>query len=201
MVYALHILKAATEVLKVNCQYRVLDVIEDGKERRGRPMRRQKKTTALVKKECSPVRTGYRMSGTEFNDAFFDDVFGFEPYSGLHFPALRFPDIGFTGFEQSLTPEIKVREEKGKVVVKAEMPGYKPEDIKVTLHNNILSVSGCRCERKNGRGSVETSSSSFESSVTLPGHITPGRMIKHYRNGELTVEVPRKEIRKLLKAA
>src|SRR2546423_6479484 len=59
------------------------------------------------------------------------------------------PLSAFTGSSQLLsawTPALDVFEDKDNVIVKAELPGMKKDEIEVSLHDGMLSISG---ERKN----------------------------------------------------
>jgi len=95
------------------------------------------------------------------------------------------------------TPALDVYEDKENFIVKAELPGMKKEDIDVSLHADSLSISGerksetkeenaevCRAERFFGR---------FQRTVTLPAPVAADRVKAQYKDGILTVTLPKTE--------
>src|ERR687894_2879491 len=69
-------------------------------------------------------------------------------------------------------PALDVLHEDGDVVVRAELPGVKQEDVDVTLHRGVLTISGERKAEQNREGSGffvrERRYGSFRPSMTLP---------------------------------
>src|ERR671912_1584409 len=69
-------------------------------------------------------------------------------------------------------PVLDVLQEDGDIVVRAELPGVKPEDVDITLHNNVLTISGERkAEQEEERGGYyvrERRYGSFSRRPTLP---------------------------------
>lgn len=94
------------------------------------------------------------------------------------------------------TPPIDVHEDKDNVLVKVELPGMKKEDIDISLHEGCLSVSGerkvstienaevHRAERFEGR---------FQRTVSLPSAVAAERVTAQYKDGVLTVTLPKTE--------
>jgi HSP20 family protein len=95
------------------------------------------------------------------------------------------------------TPPLDVYENKDNFVVKIELPGMKKEDIEVSLHDGSLSISGerksetrqedaevCRAERFFGR---------FQRSVTLPAPVAADKVNAQYKDGVLTITLPKTE--------
>jgi HSP20 family protein len=83
------------------------------------------------------------------------------------------------------------------VVIKAELPDVKREDISVTFENNVLTLKG---ERKRGESAtrehfqrVERSFGSFTRSFTLPTSVDASKIAASYKDGVLTVRLPRRE--------
>jgi len=95
------------------------------------------------------------------------------------------------------TPALDVYDEKDKLVVKVELPGLKKEDIKISLHEGVLNVSGERkneTEKKEGQTfRTERSFGQFQRSVTLPTAVDPTKVTAAYKDGVLTVELPKAE--------
>lgn len=106
--------------------------------------------------------------------------------------------FGDTLTHGSWVPPVDILETaEGAVVVKAELPDMKREDIKVTFENNILTIEGERkVERTNENDKyhrVERSYGQFRRSFTLPATVDASRVQASYRDGVLTVELPRRE--------
>lgn len=83
------------------------------------------------------------------------------------------------------------------VVLKAELPGLKREDIDLTVENTTLTIRG---ERKRDEGiaderyhRIERAYGSFTRSFTLPATIDGAKVHADYRDGVLTVTLPTRE--------
>jgi HSP20 family protein len=94
-------------------------------------------------------------------------------------------------------PAVDIYDDKESVVVKAEVPGMKKEDIEISLHDGFLSFSGerkhetqhdseenCRSERSLGR---------FQRSISLPCQVDAEKITATYTDGILTVTLPKAE--------
>jgi HSP20 family protein len=83
------------------------------------------------------------------------------------------------------------------VVIKAELPDVRKEDIGVTVENNVLTLTGVRKqEEASGRGKyqrIERRFGSFSRSFTLPTSVDSGQIAASYKDGVLTVRLPRRE--------
>jgi HSP20 family protein len=94
-------------------------------------------------------------------------------------------------------PPLDVFQDKDHVFVTTELPGLKKEDIRITLHENVLTVAG---ERKQEREAQEGESyrserffGRFHRSVTLPVAVAPGNVSAQYKDGILTVTLAKAE--------
>jgi len=95
-------------------------------------------------------------------------------------------------------PAIDIYETAEKdVVVKADLPGLKREDIKVTFENNVLTIEGERTfETETAREQyhrVERGYGAFRRTFTLPTTVDAARVEASYQDGLLTVTLPRRE--------
>jgi len=85
----------------------------------------------------------------------------------------------------------------GTVVLKAELPGMKREEIKVTVENNTLTIDGERrfqnAEDSEKYHRVERGYGAFSRRFTLPSSIEAGKVEATYQDGVLTVMLPRRE--------
>ena len=90
-------------------------------------------------------------------------------------------------------PAIDVVTEDGDLVIRAELPGVKQEDVDITLHNNVLTISGERkAEQEEERGGYyvrERRYGSFSRSLTVPEGVDESKIHARYENGVLEVTV------------
>jgi len=90
-------------------------------------------------------------------------------------------------------PAIDVVTEDGNLVIRAELPGVNQEDVDITLHNNVLTISGERkAEQEEERGGYyvrERRYGSFSRSLTVPEGVDDSKIHARYENGILEVTV------------
>jgi HSP20 family protein len=102
------------------------------------------------------------------------------------------------GLSRSWVPPVDIYEtEQHEVVIKAELPDMKREDISVTFENNVLTLKGERkIEREIARDRfqrMERFQGSFSRSFTLPATIDAANIGASYKDGVLTVRLPQRE--------
>ena len=91
-------------------------------------------------------------------------------------------------------PSVDVLPKDGDLVVRAEMPGVKPEDVEVAVHNRVLAISGERKidqeEERAGYYVRELRHGSFQRSMILPEGVDEERIHARYQDGilELTLK-------------
>ena len=94
-------------------------------------------------------------------------------------------------------PVFDVYEEKDNFIVKAELPGMKKEDINVSLEEGHLVISGERKTETKSEGAevyrAERYFGKFQRSVALPTPVAPGNVTAEYKDGILTVTLPKSE--------
>jgi HSP20 family protein len=102
-----------------------------------------------------------------------------------------------TGHGGWLPPVDIFETDQKEVVLKAELPGLRREDIDLTVENNTLTIRG---ERRRDDGvqpdryhRSERLYGTCSRSFTLPNTIDPGRVKAEYRDGVLTVRLPLRE--------
>ena len=108
-------------------------------------------------------------------------------------------------------PAVDIAENTNELIVHADIPGMKFEDIDVRLENGTLTLRGERkFERKIGDEApeegkdgkeggwhrVERSFGSFERVFSLPDTVDPEKVTAEYKDGTLTVRLPKKEVAK-----
>jgi len=94
-------------------------------------------------------------------------------------------------------PAIDLYEDKDSLVVRAELPGMKKEDIDISLRENTLSISGERRNEKKYEGS-ETSRQErvfgrFTRTIALPKQVDATKVKAAYKDGVLSVTLPKAE--------
>jgi len=94
-------------------------------------------------------------------------------------------------------PLVDVAETQEKILVRAEVPGMKQEDIMIEYENGTLTLRGRREIEKNEAGvtwhRVERHYGNFIRTFTLPRTVDAERISASYRDGILEIEVPKKE--------
>ena len=137
-------------------------------------------------------------------------IIKYAPFSGFeHFPGLKaFEDTMNRLFVEPngrpWIPPVDIRETENELVVKADIPDMKFEDIDVRLENGTLTLRGERhfekeTEEKKEDGAwhrVERAYGTFERVFTLPDTVNPDGVKADYKNGALTITLPKKEIAK-----
>ncbi len=104
------------------------------------------------------------------------------------------------GLLSGWTPALDVYEDKDHVFVKVEVPGMKKEEINISLHDGMLSVSGERNQetatREGQAFRSERYFGRFRRTVELPTQVDPNNVKASYRDGILTVELAKSEAAK-----
>jgi HSP20 family protein len=102
--------------------------------------------------------------------------------------------------EANLTPwapAVDIFETEQNLVVKADLPDIKPEELDIRVENNILTIRGERkFEKKvneNNYLRVERSYGSFSRSFSLANTVNTEAIHADYRNGVLTLSIPKRE--------
>jgi HSP20 family protein len=92
-------------------------------------------------------------------------------------------------------PRADVFERNGNLVIKAELPGLKKEDIQVTFDNGNLTIQGERKEESEVKDEdyyrCERSYGSFFRRMTLPPGTEADKITATYADGVLEVQVPK----------
>ncbi|HEY8147990.1 MAG TPA: Hsp20/alpha crystallin family protein [Vicinamibacteria bacterium] len=115
--------------------------------------------------------------------------FGFAPWSGGR------------GESWAFAPPIEVREDKGKLTVRAELPGLSKDDVKVEVTDEGLVISGERRNEDEQRGEgfyrSERSYGRFQRVIPLPDDVTDVQAAQaKFDNGVLEISLPLSENRR-----
>lgn len=120
-----------------------------------------------------------------------------EPFSGVGDLRARI-DRMFSeltdGQTSAWTPAIDVERDNGNLVVRADVPGIKPEELKIEVQDDILTVSGEHQEssEKKDKHYVrrERRYGSFSRSMALPTGVDPKKIKATTRDGVVEVTIP-----------
>jgi HSP20 family protein len=107
---------------------------------------------------------------------------------------------GDEGDVESWAIPLDVVQEGDNIVVKASVPGVNPEDIDVSIENDVLTIKGhTKEEREHQEGNYlmrEQRSGSFYRALRLPDTVDSDKAQPHYENGVLSITFPRMESKK-----
>jgi HSP20 family protein len=94
-------------------------------------------------------------------------------------------------------PSVDISESEEGFELKADLPGMKKEDINIEYKENVLSISGekSHVDEKENKSfhRMERSYGKFERSFRLPSHIKADEIKASFKNGVLSVKVPKAE--------
>jgi HSP20 family protein len=97
----------------------------------------------------------------------------------------------------SWSPAVNILEKKDAIVITADLPGLKAEDVDVTVDNGVLTIRGERRLEEASEGEtyhrVERVYGVFERTFTLPNSVDVNTIDAKFRNGEMVVTLPKRE--------
>ena len=111
----------------------------------------------------------------------------------------RFFDVSDGGEDlmAGWAPALDIQEKKDELIVRAEVPGMKKEDINVSLDDNQLVISGeKRCDTElNDAGGYRSECfyGRFHRSIPLPFGVNQKKIKAGYKDGVLTVHLPKSD--------
>jgi HSP20 family protein len=156
----------------------------------------QKKKEPKKKKELVPYRGGGFGGVFDEMDRLFDRYvrgWGFGP---SRLPRVRWPEFRWPeGFEM-LSPHVDVYEDGKQVVLTAEIPGVRKEDLDIDVSEHAVTIRGEKKEEeekeKKDYYRVERSYGSFSRTVPIPPGADHSRAKASFRDGVLEIRVPKK---------
>ena len=95
-------------------------------------------------------------------------------------------------------PPVDIAEEKDRIVITAELPGFKEDQIEIQSENGMLTLRGERKFEKEDDGGtsyhrVERSYGQFVRSFSLPNNVDRDRIKADFSDGLLRIELPKRE--------
>lgn len=98
---------------------------------------------------------------------------------------------------RDFVPSIDVSENEQGYEITADLPGLKPEDVSVELHENQLTISGKRESQEEEKDKtfhrVERRYGEFRRVVSLPTQVDEHKIAAQYQNGVLKISLPKSE--------
>jgi HSP20 family protein len=99
--------------------------------------------------------------------------------------------------ESSWSPAVDVFDSKDNIMVKADIPGLRKEDIDIAVHGDTLTIRGEKKEEKETKDKnyvkTERFYGSFNRALTLPSEVDAGKVKASYKEGVLEITLPKKE--------
>jgi HSP20 family protein len=100
-------------------------------------------------------------------------------------------------FQSGWLPAVDLHEDRDHLVLRAELPGMKKEEIDISLHGDVLTLSGERKEEKRFEEAEtyrqERFLGRFQRAFTLPVAVDADKVDASYKDGVLTVHLPKAE--------
>ncbi|MDZ7330814.1 MAG: Hsp20/alpha crystallin family protein [candidate division KSB1 bacterium] len=94
-------------------------------------------------------------------------------------------------------PSVDIKETKDDFVLTAEVPGINKDDIKISISENTLTIKGEKKEEKKEETEnyhrLERRYGTFQRSFTLPTQVEDKKVKASYKDGVLTITLPKKE--------
>ncbi|MGK7311757.1 MAG: Hsp20/alpha crystallin family protein [Candidatus Longimicrobiales bacterium M2_2A_002] len=104
---------------------------------------------------------------------------------------------GVSGSNDLWSPPVDVEETGDELILTAELPGMKHEDIDIELEDGVLTIQGEKKEERKDEGTqgllYERRWGSFTRKFTLPRAVDANNINASYENGILTIHVPKAE--------
>jgi HSP20 family protein len=94
-------------------------------------------------------------------------------------------------------PSVDISETKDNVLIKAEMPGLNKEDVKISMQDNMLTLTGEKKQEKEEKETnyhrIERSYGAFSRSFSLPTSVKSDKIRATYKDGILSITLPKTE--------
>ena len=126
----------------------------------------------------------------------------FRELRGLQDEVNRVFNAGFNRGDNEMmrgawSPSVDIYENKDNIVLEAELPGMRPEDVNISIENNVLTIHGERkFEKKDDKDNfhrVERSYGSFTRSFTLPPTVSAENVDAEFDSGILRLTMAKRE--------
>jgi HSP20 family protein len=142
--------------------------------------------------------------------SFLPTLFRSTPRTASSFPSLgfgfpEFDEVAKAFFGGGECPVLNARTDDEETVVTAELPGFDPEEIDLSVEGSTLTITGSReaAEAKEGEAyhRRERWSGKFTRSLKLPADVDAAKVEAGFKDGVLTIKLPKSEEHKPKKIA
>jgi len=111
---------------------------------------------------------------------------------------IRRSDDQENGYENAVwMPLTDIYEDKDNYLIKADLPGLKKDDVKISYTDGQLEISGERVQEKETKDAkwhrVERSFGKYYRSFTIPKEIKQDNIKAEFKDGQLTISIPKAE--------
>ena len=128
----------------------------------------------------------------------------FDVFSPFFAFSRRFNDLMPEGPSENggrmILPAMDVAESEDSLTIQAELPGLKKDEVKITIENGVLTLSGEKKfekeEKQKDYHLVERRYGSFHRQITLPSQMDADKAKASFEDGVLKVEIPKLEVAK-----
>jgi HSP20 family protein len=133
------------------------------------------------------------------------DLIKWNPFKDLSNMTKDFDNF-FDGFEEFFAPTSTLKfdmdvwedNEKNMFFVKCQLPGIKKEDIDVSLNGDVLTITAKQEDKKEAKVKYfrkEITSTSYQRSIRIPFDINKNEVIAEYKDGFLTISIPKSNVK------
>jgi len=159
----------------------------------------QTKESAQQNKQTDPKARPNEAALTPYRGAAPTRSGGWEPLTRLHdefdrlFNQLSRGMFGMPAARWDTNWGTDVREDENNVIVRAEAPGFEASDFDIRVHGDRLIMCACHGSEEEEGGHRGWRRSEFSETLTLPAEVDADKVKAAYRNGVLTVTLPKAE--------
>ncbi|MBT1248200.1 MULTISPECIES: Hsp20/alpha crystallin family protein [unclassified Thermosipho (in: thermotogales)] len=93
-------------------------------------------------------------------------------------------------------PKVDIYETENEVVIEAELPGMKKDDVKITIEDGVLIIKGERKFNREDKNKnyrvIERVEGQFERAFVLPDYVDVEKISAKFNDGVLKIELPKK---------
>lgn len=137
-----------------------------------------------------------RLAASLFSDPLVRRFFEDDVFSPRGFLASRNEALG----NDNWLPAVDIRETDEQFVFTAELPGLAKDDVTITIEDKVLTIAGERSfeakEENDNFHRIERAYGTFSRSFSLPHDVDQEKVAANFKNGLLTVAVPKTEATK-----
>ena len=125
------------------------------------------------------------------------DVFGTLLDAGRHWDDVLRRHVDA---DRMIAPAVDISESEHGLIVSAELPGLRKDQVKLTIEDGVLTISGEKKFEEEKKGTdyhrVERRYGSFHRSFTMPSGVDADKAKAKFEDGVLTIEIPKSEAAK-----